>query len=91
MGLWQFIPSTGRYFNLRQTRFYDGRRDITASTTAAMDYLTPADAGHTRRGGHARRTAPAARATTPGTEPPPRGGPGEQRTAAGGGTGVLAR
>jgi membrane-bound lytic murein transglycosylase D len=39
-GLWQFIPSTGRYFNLRQTRFYDGRRDITASTTAAMDYLT---------------------------------------------------
>ena len=40
VGLWQFIPSTGRYFNLRQTRFYDGRRDITASTTAAMDYLT---------------------------------------------------
>ena len=40
VGLWQFIPSTGRYFKLRQTRFYDGRRDITASTTAAMDYLT---------------------------------------------------
>ena len=40
VGLWQFIPSTGRYFNLRQTRFHDGRRDITASTTAAMDYLT---------------------------------------------------
>lgn len=40
VGLWQFIPSTGRYFNLRQTNLYDGRRDITASTTAAMDYLT---------------------------------------------------
>ncbi|SDU93546.1 lytic transglycosylase domain-containing protein [Pseudomonas mucidolens] len=40
VGLWQFIPSTGRYFNLRQTRAYDGRRDITASTTAALDYLT---------------------------------------------------
>ncbi len=40
VGLWQFIPSTGRYFNLRQPRFYDGRRDITASTIAAMDYLT---------------------------------------------------
>lgn len=40
VGLWQFIPSTGRYFNLRQTRTYDGRRDITASTTAALDYLT---------------------------------------------------
>ncbi|MBN3965973.1 transglycosylase SLT domain-containing protein [Pseudomonas gregormendelii] len=40
VGLWQFIPSTGRYFNLRQNQFYDGRRDITASTTAAMDYLT---------------------------------------------------
>ena len=40
VGLWQFIPSTGRYFNLRQTRAYDGRRDITASTLAAMNYLT---------------------------------------------------
>ncbi|MEB0006884.1 LysM peptidoglycan-binding domain-containing protein [Pseudomonas sp. MH9.2] len=40
VGLWQFIPSTGRYFNLRQTSFYDGRRDITASTIAALDYLT---------------------------------------------------
>ncbi|WP_462402827.1 transglycosylase SLT domain-containing protein [Pseudomonas sp. Marseille-QA0332] len=40
VGLWQFIPSTGRHFNLRQTTFYDGRRDITASTNAALDYLT---------------------------------------------------
>jgi len=40
VGLWQFIPSTGRYYNLRQTNFYDGRRDIQASTIAAMDYLT---------------------------------------------------
>lgn len=40
VGLWQFIPSTGRYFNLRQTNFYDGRRDIQASTVAALDYLT---------------------------------------------------
>lgn len=39
VGLWQFIPSTGRYFNLRQTGFYDGRRDIQASTNAALDYL----------------------------------------------------
>ncbi|MGI4840129.1 MAG: transglycosylase SLT domain-containing protein [Janthinobacterium lividum] len=39
-GLWQFIPSTGRYFNLRQTNLYDGRRDVTASTTAALDYLS---------------------------------------------------
>ncbi|WP_109512760.1 lytic transglycosylase domain-containing protein [Pseudomonas ovata] len=40
VGLWQFIPSTGRYFNLRQTSFYDGRRDIQASTNAALDYLS---------------------------------------------------
>jgi membrane-bound lytic murein transglycosylase D len=39
VGLWQFIPSTGRYFNLRQTNLYDGRQDVTASTTAALDYL----------------------------------------------------
>lgn len=40
VGLWQFIPSTGRHYKLRQTNFYDGRRDITASTNAALDYLT---------------------------------------------------
>ncbi|MET0950345.1 MAG: LysM peptidoglycan-binding domain-containing protein [Pseudomonas sp.] len=40
VGLWQFIPSTGRYFNLRQTSFYDGRRDVQASTVAALDYLS---------------------------------------------------
>jgi membrane-bound lytic murein transglycosylase D len=40
VGLWQFIPSTGRHFNLRQTNWYDGRRDVTASTHAAMDYLS---------------------------------------------------
>lgn len=38
-GLWQFIPSTGRHFNLRQTTWYDGRLDITASTDAALTYL----------------------------------------------------
>jgi membrane-bound lytic murein transglycosylase D len=39
-GIWQFMPATGRSFNLRQTNWYDGRRDITASTNAAMNYLT---------------------------------------------------
>ncbi|WAG80869.1 LysM peptidoglycan-binding domain-containing protein [Metapseudomonas furukawaii] len=39
VGLWQFIPATGRHYNLRQTNWYDGRRDITASTNAALNYL----------------------------------------------------
>jgi membrane-bound lytic murein transglycosylase D len=38
-GLWQFIPSTGRNYNLEQNWWYDGRRDIMASTDAALDYL----------------------------------------------------
>lgn len=38
-GMWQFIPSTGRIFGLKQNWWYDGRRDITASTNAALDYL----------------------------------------------------
>jgi len=38
-GLWQFIPSTGRYFNLRQNDWIDERRDVVASTEAALDYL----------------------------------------------------
>ena len=38
-GPWQFIPSTGKYFGLDQTWWYDGRRDIKRSTRAALDYL----------------------------------------------------
>ncbi len=38
-GLWQFIPSTGRLYGLKQNWWYDGRRDIHASTRAALDYL----------------------------------------------------
>ena len=38
-GIWQFIPSTGRHYGLKQNWWYDGRRDIHASTIAALDYL----------------------------------------------------
>lgn len=39
-GLWQFIPSTGKYYNLEQDWWRDMRRDPVASTSAALDYLT---------------------------------------------------
>ena len=38
-GMWQFIPSTGRSFNLKQNAFRDDRRDVIASTDAALTYL----------------------------------------------------
>lgn len=38
-GLWQFIPGTGRQYGLKQNWYYDGRRDVLAATTAALDYL----------------------------------------------------
>lgn len=38
-GMWQFIPSTGQDYNLRQNVFIDERRDVLASTEAALDYL----------------------------------------------------
>ena len=38
-GLWQFIPGTGKRYELTQNWWYDGRRDIVASTSAALDYL----------------------------------------------------
>ncbi len=38
-GLWQFIPGTGRRYGLRQSWWYDGRRDVVESTRAALDYL----------------------------------------------------
>ena len=39
-GLWQLIPGTARNFGVRQDWWYDGRRDITASTKAALDYFS---------------------------------------------------
>jgi membrane-bound lytic murein transglycosylase D len=39
-GMWQFIPSTGLMFGLKQDWWYDGRRDVVESTRAALDYLT---------------------------------------------------
>jgi len=38
-GLWQFIPGTATKYKLQQNDGYDARRDIVASTTAALDYL----------------------------------------------------
>ena len=38
-GMWQFIPSTGKNYNLQQNWWLDQRRDIIASTSAALDYL----------------------------------------------------
>ncbi|MGI5308824.1 LysM peptidoglycan-binding domain-containing protein [Rheinheimera sp. WS51] len=39
-GMWQFMPATGKRFGLTQNFWYDGRRDVIASTNAALDYLT---------------------------------------------------
>ncbi|MBB3168614.1 LysM peptidoglycan-binding domain-containing protein [Simiduia aestuariiviva] len=39
-GIWQFIPGTGKHYGLKQNWWYDGRRDIEASTDAAIRYLT---------------------------------------------------
>ena len=79
-GMWQFIPSTGRDFELKQNVFRDDRRDVLASTRAALDYLQKL-LRHVRRlaagagrlqlgrrqraaGDRARTSAPACRPTT---------------------------
>jgi membrane-bound lytic murein transglycosylase D len=38
-GMWQFMPMTGKHFELKQNVFRDDRRDVLASTRAALDYL----------------------------------------------------
>ena len=38
-GMWQFMPATGKTFELKQNAFRDDRRDVLASTRAALDYL----------------------------------------------------
>jgi membrane-bound lytic murein transglycosylase D len=40
LGAWQFISSTGKSYGLSQNWWYDGRRDVWASTHAALDYLS---------------------------------------------------
>ena len=40
LGSWQFISDTGRRYGLKQNWWYDGRRDVWASTTAALEYLS---------------------------------------------------
>ena len=39
-GIWQFIPYTGKRYGMKQDWWYDGRRDIYASTIGALDYLS---------------------------------------------------
>jgi len=39
VGIWQFMPNTGKNFDLKQNVFRDDRRDVLASTRAALDYL----------------------------------------------------
>lgn len=38
-GIWQFVPSTGKHFGLKQNWWTDNRRDVTAATDAALTYL----------------------------------------------------
>lgn len=38
-GMWQIMPGTAHTYGLKMNRWYDGRRDVTASTKAALDYL----------------------------------------------------
>jgi membrane-bound lytic murein transglycosylase D len=45
-GLWQFIPGTGTRYKLAQTAHFDARRDVQASTGAALDYLQELYAMH---------------------------------------------
>ncbi len=38
-GMWQFIGATGKRYGMKQNWWYDGRRDIVASTAGAIAYL----------------------------------------------------
>lgn len=38
-GMWQFVPGTGERFDMKQNWWYDGRRDVIASTQGAIAYL----------------------------------------------------
>jgi membrane-bound lytic murein transglycosylase D len=46
LGLWQFVPATGARYNLAQNAQVDARRDVIASTGAALEYLESLYAMH---------------------------------------------
>src|SRR5262249_46393621 len=39
-GIWQFIPSTGKLYGMKQSFWFDSRRDVVAGTEGALTYLT---------------------------------------------------
>lgn len=39
LGIWQIVPDTGKTFGLESSKWYDGRRDVIASTLASLNYL----------------------------------------------------
>ena len=39
-GIWQFLPTTGKEWGLKSNWWYDGKRDVIASTEAAYQFLT---------------------------------------------------
>jgi len=43
VGMWQLVPATAQRFGVKQNHWYDGRRDLQASTQAALDYLSYLD------------------------------------------------
>jgi membrane-bound lytic murein transglycosylase D len=43
-GMWQFMPSTGTTYGLKQNWWYDSRRDVIAATSSALDYLSNLEA-----------------------------------------------
>ncbi|MEP7205503.1 MAG: transglycosylase SLT domain-containing protein [Casimicrobiaceae bacterium] len=38
-GIWQFMPSTGTHYGLKQNFWFDSRRDVVAATESALTYL----------------------------------------------------
>ena len=54
-GIWQFMPSTGKTYGLKQTWWFDSRRDVVAATDSALDYLQKLNARVRRLAAGARR------------------------------------
>ena len=39
-GIWQFMPATGKEWGLKSNWWYDGKKDVLASTEAALNFLS---------------------------------------------------
>ena len=77
-GIWQFMPSTGNHYGMKQTFWIDSRRDVIAATEGALTYLQKLHDAVRRLAAGARRLQLGRGQRRAGDREEPEGGPADR-------------